>query len=63
MVRFPGGIVSFDHLAFRINATGGLDPGPESPIMCVGTIALICALTATGAFAALHRFAPKVRHA
>jgi hypothetical protein len=32
----PGGIVSFDHLAFRINATGGVDPGPSSPAMCLG---------------------------
>jgi hypothetical protein len=70
----PGGIVSFDHVAFRINATGGLDPGPESPAMCVGSvptvpslrisaIALICALMLTGTFAVLHRFAPRMRHA
>ncbi|MBW2399910.1 MAG: hypothetical protein JRG80_11640 [Deltaproteobacteria bacterium] len=31
----PGGIVAFDHLSFRINATGGPDPGPTSPPMCV----------------------------
>lgn len=68
----PGGIVSFDHLAFRINATGGVDPGPESPVMCVGsvaivpsipngTIALIAALMATGACAVLSRVVPKAR--
>jgi hypothetical protein len=35
----PGGIVSFDHLGFRINATGGPNPGPEAPAgMCNGVV-------------------------
>lgn len=32
----PGGIVSFDHIAFRVNSVGGPDPGPTSPMMCTG---------------------------
>jgi hypothetical protein len=65
----PGGIVSFDHIAFRINATGGPDPGPTSPAMCVGpaptvaslsnsTIVLICALIASGAYCARRAVRP-----
>jgi len=31
----PGGIVSFDQLGFRINGSGGPDPGLTSPMMCI----------------------------
>lgn len=65
----PGGIVSFDHLAFRINATGGVDPGPTSPAMCLGpppavagvpssAIPIVGALMVLGAYAMLRRSAP-----
>ena len=59
----PGGIVSFDHLGFRINATGGPDPGVILPALCqdtaptvasfpLGPAGLIGALTLVGIFAA-----------
>ena len=66
----PGGIVSFDQLGFRINATGGPDPGAQFPAMCVGaaptvpslsasTSVLIGVLMATGIFVAARRYVPK----
>jgi hypothetical protein len=66
----PGGIVSFDQLGFRINATGGPDPGTRLNAMCVGaeptvssisasTSVLIGVLMATGIFAAPRRYVPQ----
>jgi hypothetical protein len=63
----PGGIISFDHLGFRINATDGPDAGSTSPAMCLGpapTVAssppggfgLIWVLGATGAYALFRRY-------
>lgn len=56
----PGGIVSFDHVGFRVNATGGPDPGPIGPSLCsdtqptvatlpLGPLGLMGALAAIGA--------------
>ena len=70
----PGGIVTFDHLAFRINATGGLDPGPTSPAMCLGpaptvpslpnsAFALIGVLLMAGAYMLIRRSIPDVEQA
>ena len=60
----PGGIVTLDHLGFRINATGGPDPRISSPAMCVGAaptvasfslgpIGSILALLSMGVYATL----------
>jgi len=56
----PGGIVSFDQLGFRINATGGPDPGLNPPLLCatpvraasIATrgIVMLCLLMAVGGY-------------
>ncbi len=62
----PGGIVSFEHVGFRVNATGGPDPGPFSPALCtdstptvasfpMGPLGLVGALAAIGGLAIRRR--------
>jgi hypothetical protein len=44
----PGGIISFDQIGFRINATGGPDPGPTSPVMCAAPPVGLASITPEG---------------
>ncbi len=43
----PGGAVSFDHLGFRINASGGPNPTGSPPAMCVGGAPTVASLSSS----------------